>query len=171
MTIDLATMFAHLGGSLPPVLKMVFGGAYVLGAYYVFIALRRLWKMGAGDPHIHSESIFMGMAIAGCLIAAPTAIGADLGTFFTTTTPSPLQYTGPGGGSMTAAAKAIVLFIQIVGVIAVVRGFMILRAVSHGNSRDTTAKGMTHIIGGAFAANVVGAALIIGNTLGMSLPI
>jgi prepilin signal peptidase PulO-like enzyme (type II secretory pathway) len=169
--VNLVTMFANLGGSLPPVLRMVFGFAYVLGGYYVFVALRRLWKMGNGDPHIHTESIAMGFAIAGCLIAAPTAVGADLGTFFATTHPSALQYSGPGGPEMTTAAKAIVLFIQIVGVIAVIRGFMILRAVAHGNSRDTTAKGMTHILGGAFAANVVGAALLMGNTVGIHLPI
>ncbi|MDD2748725.1 MAG: hypothetical protein PHX24_01440 [Acidithiobacillus sp.] len=169
--MNLETMFAHLGGSLPPVLKMVFGLAYVIGGAYIFIALRRLWKLGTGDPHVHTESIVMGMAIGGCLIAAPTAVGADLGTFFATTTPSVLQYTGPGGANMAAAAKAIVLFIQIVGVIAIIRGFMILRAVSHGNTRDTTAKGMTHIAGGAMAANVVSAALILATTVGMSLPI
>ncbi|MBU2838726.1 hypothetical protein HF670_03940 [Acidithiobacillus thiooxidans] len=168
--MNLITMFAHLGGSLPPVLKMVFGLSYVIGGAYVFIALRRLWKMGSGDPHIHTESIVMGMAIAGCLIAAPTAVGADIGTFFVTNTPSPLQYTGPGGTEMTTAVKAIVLFIQIVGVIAIIRGFMILRATAHGNSRSTVSKGAIHIIGGAFAANVVGAALMLGNTVGIILP-
>lgn len=169
--MNLITMFANLGGSLPPILKMVFGLSYVIGGYYVVVALRRLWKMGQGDPHVHSESVFMGLAIAGCLIAAPTAIGADIGTFFATTTPSPLQYTGPGGTEMTTAVKAIVLFIQIVGVIAVIRGFMILRSVAHGNSRDTVSKGMTHVLGGAFAANVVGAALMLGATVGMTLPL
>lgn len=169
--MNLITMFANLGGSLPPILQMIFGMSYVIGGYYVFIALRRLWKMGTGDPHIHTESVAMGLAIAGCLIAAPTAVGADLGTFFATTTPSILQYSGPGGPEMTTAAQAIVLFIQIVGVIAVIRGFMILRAVAHGNTRDTVSKGMTHIVGGAFAANVVGAALVLGSTVDMNLPL
>lgn len=169
--MNLITMFANLNGSLPPVLRMVFGMAYVVGAYYVFIALRRLWKLGNGDPHVHAESVVMGLAIAGCLIAAPTAVAADLGTFFATNTPSVLQYSGPGGSNMATAAKAIVLFIQIVGVIAVIRGFMILRAIAHGNSRDTVSKAATHIFGGAFAANVVGAAILLGNSVGLSLPI
>lgn len=169
--MNLVTMFAHLLGSLPPILQMIFGGAYVLGMVYIIIALRRLHKMGTGDPHVHIESVLMGFAIAGCLIAAPTAVGADIGTFFATTHPSPLQYSGPGGAEMTNAAKAIVLFIQIIGVIAIIRGFMILRSISHGNSRDTAAKGFTHILGGAFAANIVGAALYLGNTVGMHLPI
>lgn len=168
--MNLITMFANMMSSLPPILKMVFGASYVIGIYYVFIALRRLWKMGTGDPHIHTESVVMGLAIAGCLIAAPTAVGSDLGTFFATTHPSPLQYNGPGGAEMGTAAKAIVLFIQIVGVIAVIRGFMILRAVAHGNSRDTVSKGMTHIVGGAMAANVVTAAIWLGNTVGLTLP-
>ena len=170
-TLNLLQMFANLNSSLSPVLLAVFGFSYLLGGVFVFIALRRLWKMGAGDPHIHTESILMGMAIAGCLIAAPTAVGADIGTFFAVNAPSPLQYSGPGGTSMSAAAGAIVLFVQIVGVIAVIRGFMILRAVAHGNTRDTPAKGFTHIVGGAFAANVVGAALMLGNTFGYQLPI
>ncbi|MDD3759804.1 MAG: hypothetical protein PHO57_03120 [Acidithiobacillus sp.] len=168
--MNLITMFANMTSSLPPVLKMVFGAAYVLGAAYIIIALRRLWKMGTGDPHIHTESIVMGLAIGGCLVAAPTAVGADIGTFFATTHPSPLQYAGPGGAEMATAAKAIVLFIQIVGVIAVIRGFMILRAVAHGNSRDTVSKGATHIVGGAMAANVVMAAITFGNTVGLTLP-
>ena len=145
--------------------------SYLLGGVYTIVALRRLWKMGAGDPHVHTESVLMGLAIAGCLIAAPTAVGADMGTFFATTTPSPLQYSGPGGANMQQAAQAIVLFVQIIGVIAVIRGFLIFRDISHGNTRNTAWKGMTHVVGGAFAANVVSAALMLGNTFGIHIPI
>lgn len=169
--MDLITMFDNLNSSLPPVLEMVFGLSYVIGAYYVVVAMRRLWLIGKGDPQVKVESVVMGMAIAGCLIAAPTAVGADMGTFFASTSPSPLQYTGPGGTSMQDAVKAIVLFVQIVGVIAVIRGFMILRGISHGNSRDTASKGWTHILGGAFAANLVATALFLGNTFGINIPL
>ncbi len=53
-----------------------------------------------------------------------------------------------------AAISAVLVFIQIIGFIAFMRGFLMLRAQADGASNVSTAASFTHLIGGAVAFNI-----------------
>lgn len=53
-----------------------------------------------------------------------------------------------------AAISAVLVFIQIIGFIAFMRGFLMLRAQADGASNISTAASFTHLIGGAIAFNI-----------------
>lgn len=53
-----------------------------------------------------------------------------------------------------AAISAVLVFIQIIGFIAFMRGFLMLRAQADGASNISTAASFTHLIGGAVAFNI-----------------
>ena len=62
-------------------------------------------------------------------------------------------------------------FVQLVGWLAVFRGLVILKRVGDGTTRESSDTAFVHIIGGALAANVVGTAIALGHTFGLTLPI
>ena len=62
------------------------------------------------------------------------------------------------------AISAIMIFIQIVGFIAFMRGFLMLRALADGNTSVSSAAAFTHIIGGAIAINISSMLAMLQNT-------
>lgn len=52
------------------------------------------------------------------------------------------------------AVAAILIFIQIVGFIAFIRGFLMLRALADANTSVSAAAAFTHVLGGAVAINI-----------------
>ncbi len=62
------------------------------------------------------------------------------------------------------AMSAILVFIQILGFIAFLRGFLMLRALADGNTSVSSAAAFTHILGGAAAINISPVLLALQNT-------
>lgn len=91
-------------------------------------------------------------------------------TFFEQETQkSVLSYAISGGGVGSASLStvlSIIAFVQFVGLLAFIRGWLVLNAI--GKRQDATlGKGITHIVGGVFAVNIVVVAKITAVTFGI----
>jgi intracellular multiplication protein IcmC len=62
----------------------------------------------------------------------------------------------------------VLQLIQIVGLIAFIRGWLILVKTATGQQGGGIGKGITHIIGGVLALNIVGTQQVINASLGIS---
>ncbi|MDP9127314.1 MAG: hypothetical protein M3N08_03495 [Pseudomonadota bacterium] len=60
------------------------------------------------------------------------------------------------------------LFMELIGMIAFVRGWMIIKTASEGSGQATMAQGITHLLGGVVAMNIFGFLQIMDNTFGTS---
>jgi len=76
-----------------------------------------------------------------------------------------------GGGSQqfATAVAAALSFVQIIGFIAFVRGWMVLKKVVEGGGNVTMAQGITHIVGGVLAINVFAFLKVMDTTFGTNL--
>ena len=91
------------------------------------------------------------------------ALGAATGT--------ELSRVPSGGGAPGAAAalKGVLLFVKMIGHIAFLRGFLILKGVAEGSQNQTVGKALTHILGGAAAININATVEILANTFAPGL--
>ncbi len=65
------------------------------------------------------------------------------------------------------AIQAVFMFVQIVGYISFVRGVFILRSFGEGDQQASMSAGLTHIFGGAVAANLTALIGAVQTTLGL----
>lgn len=172
-------ILVNLANSLGPVYKMVTGAAYVMGIAFAFKALYALKVYGeartmmSGNTSMKEPLTFL--FIAGIFIYLPTGFAVVMNSTFGYA--NVLSYseassgaTGAMGflfGSGNAAfGNALMFIIQVIGVIAFVRGWIIIgRSAGQGQQPGGATKGLTHIIGGVLAMNIVGTMQVVTNTL------
>lgn len=105
---------------------------------------------GGGQGNLFSEGAFDFSALG---------TGAQLMSY-TTNTSVQAQW--------TAVANTLVVYIQFIGLIAFIRGWVILSKMGKpGTPAETTGKALTHIIGGIIAINFVQFIQLIKETLGL----
>lgn len=69
-----------------------------------------------------------------------------------------------------AAVNAALMFVQLIGLMAFVRGWLILKKVVEGTSGNATmAQGLTHILGGCLCINIEAFLTAMQNTFGLNL--
>lgn len=69
-------------------------------------------------------------------------------------------------GQSSAFGELIALVVQVVGVIAFIRGWVLIaRSASQGQQPGGTGKGLAHVFGGILAMNIVGTLQVVNNTL------
>lgn len=145
-----------------PIISGVVAVAFVLGVFYIGRGLFKAAKYGQ-DPRTHSMPIIVGhMAFGALLLVLSQSLGSMLTTIFGTSeiaSFSGISWSGggSGGGDMTKAndaIKAAIIFFQLVGLIAFLRGWVIVKQSVEGTSQATVGQGLTHVIGGAIAVNM-----------------
>jgi len=113
------------------------------------------------------------LLVAAMFIYFPTGFALLMNTSFGYS--SVLQYSDwPGGisGENVQTYYALFKVVQVVGVIAFVRGWLMLaRGAGQGSPPGSFGKGMTHVVAGVLAMNIVGTAQVVSNTLGINLGI
>jgi intracellular multiplication protein IcmC len=89
-------------------------------------------------------------------------------TFGASTTP--LSYSDTVNSAVLAADVqiAILRLVQIIGVIAFIRGWLILAQSARQGSQPVIGRALTHIIGGILAINIIGTKNVIWATFGLS---
>jgi hypothetical protein len=79
-----------------------------------------------------------------------------LSTFATTSITDPMSYQVAKGIWSPLASQAVLRFIQLIGTISFIRGWVHLTHVSNPNGRSTMGKAVTHIVAGLLAVNIEG---------------
>jgi len=102
-------------------------------------------------------------------------LGSLFGTGTTITSPNTLTWSGleqlTGGATQqfkTAVAAALT-FVQLIGVIAFVRGWLMMKKFVEGAGNISFAQALTHILGGCLAINIAAFLKILDTTFGTNL--
>lgn len=170
-------VMTNLSSSLLSIEDLVTGTAYLIGMVYIVKALHGLKVFGESrtmmsssqsikDPLIH---LFVGAM----LIYFPTGFEIMMNSTFGYSTV--LAYAPINSGNPLLSALfgedsqvgyTLALIIQVVGVVAFVRGWVLIaRSASQGQPPGGTGKGLMHVFGGVMAMNIIGTLEVLENTL------
>jgi len=172
-----ADILTNIASNLLPVERMVTGAAYLIGLAFAFKAIYSLKIYGEARTMMSSNTSIkepvVYLMVAAIFIYFPTGLSIMLNTTFGSS--SILQYAPVDSsnqalnslfGSGSVVGQSLSLIIQVIGVIAFVRGWVLIaRSASQGQPPGGTGKGLMHVFGGILAMNIVATLEIINNTL------
>jgi hypothetical protein len=105
------------------------------------------------------------IVIGSLLLYLPSAVRIGMSTFWTD--PNPYGYLDQQN-SWEQFINVVYIVIQFIGVLAFIRGLVILSHLGgHGGHQGQLSKGLTHIIGGIFCVNIYQFVQVIMITLGL----
>jgi intracellular multiplication protein IcmC len=167
---DVVTMLENFAKTVPELMYFTTALAYVFGFWFVVHGLVLLKKYGmqrtqmSGDASLAAPllSIFVGAA----MIYLPSTIQAGMETFWMN--PNPYHYGVSESEGWNTFAGACFMIIQLVGVIAFMRGLMILTKLGGGGQQASFGKATAHIVGGIFCINMRDFLQSVFETLGLS---
>jgi intracellular multiplication protein IcmC len=172
-----ADILNNLANSLAPVQRLITGGAYLMGCAFLFKAIYCLKMYGeARTMQSSSTSVkepIVYLVVGSLLIYFPTGLHIVMQTTFGYQ--NVLQYAPVNSsnqalstlfGSGSVVGKPLTMLIQVIGLIAFVRGWVLVaRSASQGQPPGGTGKGLVHVFGGILAINIVGTLNMVNNTL------
>lgn len=173
---DIGQMFASFSDSSIQLMKLVVGAAFVLGialSAKAALAFKEYAENG-GRTQLKTP---LGLMLAGILLVVfPGTVNMATETLsLGQASGSVLSDMGGGGasatGMMSAAMTGVLLFVKLVGHIAIFRGILILKRAAEGQQGGEIGRALTHIFGGAAAVNINATIELLANTVGMDLPI
>ena len=165
--MDAIQMLIRFSNSYPAIWGMLTGVCYIIGFCLSLKAVYSLKIYGDMRTMTSTQTSIMGpltmFIVAAVLIFIPSAFHVLNYTVFGYN--SPLSYTQAQTTINPVVIKALVGIVQIVGLIAFIRGWLILSAhAQHPGGQATLGKALTHIIGGLLAVNILGVVDVIWNT-------
>jgi hypothetical protein len=151
--------------------------AFAMGVFLIIRGLMKGAKYGT-DPRSHSvPTIVTNLAIGTILIVIGQSLGSMLLTIFGSNTITSssvvlgwtaVQNLGASTQFVNAITAALTFF-QLIGMIAFIRGWYIIKSAVEGAGQATVAQGFTHIIGGVLAINIYSFLEIMDQTFGTGL--
>lgn len=167
----LTTMVVGLSNSMPAIMRMVTGFAYVIGLFFFFSAIYKLKQYGDLRTMMSSSTDIrtpiIQLVLGGAFVFLPTLLHIGLSTFFNK--PNPLAYTDMSGSTHEDIIMAVIRIMQVIGVIAVIRGLLLLGRAGGQGQPGMVGKGAMHLVAGILAINVYGTWQVLENTLGFAV--
>ena len=173
--IDFNSIMSNLSSNMPAVIKLTTATSYFLGFWFIIAGLKNLKKIGQSQGS--SESTIGGQVvkvlIGAALVYLPSTLNAGVITLWGT--PGLLDYPASNGlDPFYEAKRGAAVFVQAIGYISFVRGFVMLakgagQQQQQYGSHGMIGKGILHIIGGILAINIVATIQIVGNSVGIQI--
>ena len=171
MPTGFINILVNLSQSLGPLLQT----AIILLGYLIGLGVLiwGLFKLAAsanrGDGGLRAWGL---IAAGAAMLNVPGVIQSVTLTLFGSGSPSTqLSYLSVSGDAMTICYETAVDIIEMLGWAAALRGLFCLGlSASADPSRGYFWKGITHLVGGALAVNIVAFVQVLAATLGISLP-
>jgi hypothetical protein len=152
-------LITNIKGAMVFMLSII---SIIIGILLVMRGLFRASKFGT-DPRQSSIGVILANIIVGAVLFN---VGAGVNNIMATVFGDAAVF---GDGAIMAAIAAdfggdvlpfqqavyaALTFFQLVGYIAFIRGWLILKNAADGQSQTTVAQGLTHIVGGVVAVNI-----------------
>jgi intracellular multiplication protein IcmC len=163
----------NLVPSLQSIQYLLTGAAYIIGITFLIRGVMALKQLGEHrsqmSPHHTIKEPVVFFLSGAMLLYLNTAINTFNMTVFGDT--SILAYNQLNSSNFTSqlasAGQGIILFVQVIGLIAFIRGWIIIAkgATQSGHGQGGFGKGLMHIFGGIMAINIVATLNIITNTI------
>lgn len=174
MNQKLINIFANLGPSLLSIQKLLTAGAYIIGISFIIrgvMALKQLaeHKNSMGQQHSMKEPMFYILSGA-MLLYFPTGLKIFLTTTFGSEqilSYDSLNLSSTFFSNVKNLSENMLLFVQLIGLIAFIRGWIIIAKSSSqgGGQHGSFGKGLMHVFGGVLGINIVQTLNVISNTL------
>lgn len=153
---DFITIITKLQKQFPAIAKLTSAVAYMIGIAFVIRAIFALKIYGEMRTMMSSHSnlkipiIYLIVGIA--LVFSPNTIKVMLQTVYGSENILAYNQTVTKAGIQFTAA--FFYFVQIVGFISFVRGWIMLAGLAQQSHQTTFGKALTHIVGGLLAMNI-----------------
>jgi intracellular multiplication protein IcmC len=169
---NVETMLLHMTDQFPNIYRLITALAYLMGIAFIFRGVYQLKVYGDLRTMMSVQTNFkatMMVFFAGtALLYAPTAFNSMmLSTFSTTDVKDPMSYMPVHNMSTLLASRAVLLFVQLIGTISFIKGWVSLTHTSNPNGRSSMGKALTHIVAGLLAINIEGTKEILQASFGM----
>lgn len=168
---SVADMFANSKQAWIALSKLTQFIAVIIGFYLIIGAVIKFSNLGSSPQATAKQPIFM-FLIGVALFAITPSISTVYVTMFSEPMKTVLVPAGGGGncGPNTGdVMQSIFMFIKLVGIIAFIRGWLLLNQAAAGKE-GMIGRGLVHIGGGVAAMNVVVVAKMLKATFFKSLP-
>ncbi len=167
---DVANMLLNFSEAVPSLMRLVTAFSYVMGFFFVTRGMLELKQFGESRSMMSQEHSLMKplvtIAVGTLLIYLPSSVQTGLSTFWTT--PNPYGYLSSDTESnWSDLVNSVFMVVQLVGVIAFIRGLIMLTKVT-GHGQETFGKALAHIIAGVLCINMYQFLQAIFNTLGIT---
>lgn len=154
-------MLVNVTNEFPSIYHLITATAYIMGIAFIFRGVYQLKVYGDLRTMMSVQTNFKATMMVffsgAALLYAPTAFKSMLlSTFATTSITDPMSYHSAKGIWNPIAAQAVLRFIQLIGTISFIRGWVYLTHTSNPQGRSTFGKAVTHIIAGLLAINIEG---------------
>jgi intracellular multiplication protein IcmC len=175
--VSQTNVLANVANTLIPVEKLITGAAYLIGCAFLFKAIYSLKAYGesrtmmSNNQSMKEPAVYL--IVGALLIYFPSTLKMVMQSTFGYE--NVLQYAPVNSsnqaldalfGSGSAVGQPICLIIQVIGIVAFVRGWVLVaKSASQGQPPGGTGKGLMHVFGGILAINIVGTLNLINNTL------
>lgn len=181
---DLMQILANVGNQIGPIIMMMQGIASLIGLYFVAGALAEMWgvthdnalKYLPSKNRFSMGSALMQLLIGGLLCAMGTLqlVGVMSRTLTDTFVSSRFtSYVGTGGSTFDdqrlAAMATLLGIMQIVGFIAMVKGWITLNQHANGQARAGVGTAAGWLVGGIIAWNFKWFTDVLNCTLGYNI--
>lgn len=165
------TLIELKSSTLGSVWTMLIMLSQVIAIGYAFLAILKLKKFGHNSNMMASHPSLMGpivhLFIAAALFFLPLTLDTIINTMWGYDYSSIKSYISTSNSNWDALIQPVIIMIRIIGLIAFIRGWIILgRAASEGSQPGTVGKALTHIVGGVLGINIVGTITVLQNTFG-----
>lgn len=166
---DLSGMFQAFATSVPSLMKMISFGAVCAGAFMILRAVLLLPQLEQGRVE-GGKIIWLLISGVGLWSILPF-IAVSMGTLgMSSTDASSLltaKYAQVSSGGFDGTIASMMVFVQLLGLLAFVRGMMILKALGE-NKDGAMGRALTHIFGGSAAMNVAWTVKMLAVSIGAS---
>lgn len=159
--------------TFPAIYKLLTAFSFVAGMAFVLKGVFMLKTYGESRTMMSSNASLKGPLISIGIGTLLIFFSATFDTLIATIWGSAgvMSYADPGSTNQLARITYVMVeIIRLLGLIAFIRGWMILSGLSsQSHPPGLVGKGLTHIIGGVLALNIVGVAATIGVTIGVTV--
>ncbi len=138
-------------------------GLFMMGIF----RLKRYAEMRTMMSHQMTLAWPLMMILGGtAMLASPFLIGTLMLNFWSVT--SPLHY-NPGSASIDELIPPVLMFVRVIGLCALVRGFMMFSRLGREQSPPgTAAKSVLHMVGGLLCLHVLGTVELVKTIFGLA---
>lgn len=168
---DMSVLITNFNESVGGFYQLLNSCFYLIGGIF---AVKTGWEIKSVQEsrgqHTYAMAIVTFLT-AVIFLYLPTAIDAFSNSMFDGVEGrvNPLAMGGDGTtATFSAGIRAIVQFVELVGLIAFGRGWFIMRALSQGRSGEgAMGRGITHMVGGILAVNITTFAPMLAKFVGL----
>lgn len=168
--LSVITIIENIAEAVPSLMFFTTALSYVLGFWSVYSGLLQLKKAAEGRTMMSGDAKMSGpllyIFVGAALIYLPSSVQSGMSTFWVN--PNPYAYDTGGTDAWSIFVSACFNIIQLIGVIAFIRGLIILSHLGgQGGHQATFGRAMAHIVGGIFLIDMYDFLVAVFTTFGL----